>query len=330
MRRDFLTYFDRFYLSRALALYQSLRRHHPSFRLFAFCMDDASADYLSAGNYPEIVVIRRAELEAHDPELAATRSSRTLVEYYFTSSPCCLKYALDKYPDIEILTYVDADLCFFSSSEPLYAELGDRAIAIVEHRFPPRFRHLEDRGRFNVGWLAFRNDEQGRACVSWWRERCIEWCFDRIEGDKFADQRYLDRFPELFDRLVIMQHKGVDVAPWNLPEARIERKNGQVLVDGEPLVCFHFQGLKHVAGPLYESGLFAFRVPLRSTLLDDVYAPYLAELEASERTLARAGLTAGHAKSQRYQKPGLRQRAGRAYAIARVLMTRSFLLARRA
>jgi hypothetical protein len=187
--RYFCTYFDSHYLSRALALYESISAHHPAFRLYACCLDDATRAYLTRRNLPGLVPIGLDELEAHDPELLATRSTRTRVEYYFTSTAPWLRFIFQRYAEVDLLIYVDADMRFFASTEPALEEMGGNSIAIVAHRFAPRFRQLEELGRFNVGWLAFRRDAQGLGAIDWWRERCIEWCYDRVEGGRFADQK---------------------------------------------------------------------------------------------------------------------------------------------
>lgn len=304
--RHFCTFFDKNYLSRGLALYDSLRTHCPDFHWYVLCLDDATYDYLQARALPRVSLVKRSTLEAADPPLAATQPTRSLVEYYFTITPAWIRYALDYFPDVDLITYVDADFRFFSSPEPLFEELGARSIGVVEHRYPPANRHLAKWGRFNVGWLSFRRDQQGRACIEWWRERCIEWCYDRIEGDKFADQKYLEQWPRLFSQLAILQHNGVSVAPWNLEVGRLYiNHQGQTMVDGEPLICYHYHGFKHVVGRLYETGLRAFGLRLDDTLRRTLYAPYLGELLSFEGELARAGITRGNARTLRLRNGGI-------------------------
>jgi hypothetical protein len=328
--RHYCTYFDKQYLSRGLALYHSLRAHHPSFRLYVCCFDEEVRSYLAQRALPDLIPIGSADLEAHDPAFRATRSTRTRLEYYFTSTPCWLRFLFDRFAEIELLTYVDADLRFFSSSEPVFTEMAGNSIALVEHRFPRRLRHLERCGRFNVGWLSFRRDRDGLACLDWWRERCIEWCCDRLDGNRFAEQRYLDAWPTMFSTLVVLQHAGLDVAPWNLGASRVDFDGPSIRVDGDPLICFHFHGLKHVVGPLYESGLRHYGVKLDAVARRRLFEPYLAELIDHEAELRRAGLTAGHATSPRYAD---RQRwMGRARTIvdaAMLLVSGTYLLTSR-
>jgi hypothetical protein len=323
--RHFCTYFDKNYLSRGLTLYESLRAHHPELRLYVCCFDDETYAYLSRRELPSLVPVRLADLEAFDPELRATQSTRARVEYLFTATASWLRYVLHRFADVDLLTYVDADFRFYASSEPLFAEMGDASIAIVEHGFAPELRHLEIYGRFNVGWLSFRRDEQGSACIGWWRERCIEWCYDRLEGDRFADQKYLDRWPELFSSLVVLRHKGVNVAPWNLKARGLRLDGARLCVDGDALICFHFHGLKHVLGPLYDSGLREYHVKLDSGLRRALFEPYLLKLMHHESELRRAGLTSGHATNRRYAKTGL-MRTTEILTGVRLLLSRTYLL----
>lgn len=300
MTRYFCSYFDKNYLSRGLTLYDSIGRHCPDFHWYVLCLDDATYGYLTGRALANVTVISRSALEHFDPQLAATRGTRSLIEYYFTTTASWLRYVFEHTP-VDLLTYVDADFRFFASPEPAFDELGHRSIGIVEHRYPSRLAHKTKYGRFNVGWLTFRRDEQGLACIAWWRERCIEWCYDRLEGDRFADQKYLDQWPRLFSQLAVLEHKGITVAPWNLESARIEAgASGTVRIETQPLICFHYHGLKHLIGPLYESGLRHYRVPLDRKLRRLLFAPYLRELLAHERILAAAGVTDGNATSIRW------------------------------
>ena len=35
-------------------------------------------------------------------------------------------------------------------------------------------------------YILFRRDENGLACLNWWRDRCNEWCNKRLEDGKEA------------------------------------------------------------------------------------------------------------------------------------------------
>lgn len=242
--RHFCTYFDRNYLVRAMALYDSLERHAGPFTLWALCFDDFSFDALTRLGLPDFRPVAQADFERGDGALLAAKPARSRVEYFFTCSPSWPLYLLDRHPEVDVLTYLDADLYFFSSPAPVFDELGDGSVLIVGHRFAPSRRHLEVHGIYNVGLLAFRNDAAARECLHWWRGRCLEWCGLQPEEGKFADQKYLDDWPQRFPGTRVLQHKGAGLAPWNAANYDIRKTDGRVTVDGEPLVFYHYHGIK--------------------------------------------------------------------------------------
>jgi hypothetical protein len=276
---SFCTYFDLNYLPKGLALYNSLVRHAGPFQLFVLCLDDRTYTKLREMNLEGLRPISMEEFERDDQELVSTKGNRSRIEYYFTCSPSIPLYILREHPTIETITYLDADLYFFASPAPIYEELGDGSVGIIAHRFPDHLEELTIHGIYNVGLLVFRNDARGLAVLHWWRERCIEWCYDRVEGDRFADQKYLDRWPETFDGVVVLENKGVGLSPWNVDRYRIARRGEQVYVDDDPLVFYHFHGLKQIASSLFDCGLTPYSARMTDGLRREVYAPYLRQLK---------------------------------------------------
>ena len=283
--KSFCTYFDRNYLVRGLTLYRSLMEHASPFNLYVLCFDDFTFNSLQRLNRTNLIPVALSSLEEGDAALVETKKNRSRVEYFFTCSPSLPLYIFRRYPGIELLTYVDADLLFFSSPEPIYSALGDKSILIIGHKFPPRLKRFESFGVFNVGFLSFRKDGPGLECLRSWREQCLEWCFDRVEPGRFADQKYLDTWPARFDpHVVIPGHKGANVAPWNWMNYGIREENGQVEIDGEPLIFYHFAGMKILNRWLcnpglshYGHGSFALR--------RYIYRPYLMAVRETNKWL---------------------------------------------
>src|SRR5205823_14122047 len=85
--RYFCTYFDHQYSARGLALYQSLRRHCPEFKLWILCLDELSHSELTRLNLPEVSLLTLGELENGDAALLAAKENRSRIEYYFTCTP---------------------------------------------------------------------------------------------------------------------------------------------------------------------------------------------------------------------------------------------------
>ena len=245
--RYYCTYFDGHYLNRGLALLESLRQHETSrFTLFVVCMDEITRVVLTQLAIPEISLVPLHEIERRDEVLLSTKQSRSLVEYYWTMTPTILLRILERHREIDLLTYLDADLFFFSSPQPLFEELGQNSILIHEHRYSPTQAHLSTHnGRFNVGLLSFRRDSRGFQALRWWRERCLEWCFARYEQGKMGDQLYLEDWPTRFTGVTVLQHRGGGVGPWNHDQYAIRVSHeGHTLVENDVLIFYHFHSLK--------------------------------------------------------------------------------------
>lgn len=287
MRFYFCTYFDSNYLIKGLTLYRSLLQQSIPFRLWVLCLDDLAYKTLQKLNLREIIPIRLRDFEAGDEELLQAKCNRSLIEYYFTCTPSLPLYVLKNNPDVDIVSYLDADLFFFSNPSAIYEELGDKSVLIIGHRFPSRLKHKEVYGIFNVGFLSFRNDSMGLQCLHWWRDRCLEWCYDRVEDGRFADQRYLDEWPTRFQKVAVLQHKGAGLALWNIENYTSRVKNSQVTVDTQPLIFFHFHGFKKVKRWLYDSGLVIYGVCIDPLIRRHIYEPYIRELLKTNRWVFR-------------------------------------------
>lgn len=281
--RHYCTHFDRNYLLKGLTLYRSLERHGGDFVLHVVCLDDLTYEMLGHMQLSRVRRVRHADFE--DPELLAVKPTRTIAEYCWTCTPSVPLYVLDHNPEIDLVTYLDADLFFCSSPEPIFHEFGDKSTLIVEHRFSPRFIAYEVNGKYNVQWLTFRRDKDGLATLRWWREKCIEWCFYRLEGDRMGDQKYLDCWPTRFAGVHVLWHIGGGVAPWNFANYRIERVNDSLTVDGIPLIFFHFHAFRQLAngGCIPVAPMYLQDGPLPEV----VYEPYHRALEQALREVRR-------------------------------------------
>lgn len=289
--RYFCTYFDSRYLARGLALYASLCEHCAPFRLWVLCMDRACHETLSTLQLPAVELVSLEEFEAGDEALRSVKPFRTPIEYYFTCTPSWPLYLLRRYPDIDRISYLDADLYFFADPLSLEREVGGRSIAIIPHRFPQRLRHQERFGIYNVGWLSFARNDSALACLERWRRQCLDWCFDRVEPGKFADQKYLDEWPSRFDEVAVVRHPGADLGPWNLAAHRLTVDNGRVLVDGTPLLFYHFHGLKQVCPWLYDANVGRYGVRLSPVVRRQIYAPYIRALRIAQARADRPATT---------------------------------------
>lgn len=234
----FCTLFDANYLAKGVAMLRSLKKYCLNPHVYVLCMDEETKSLLHTFDFSYVTCLTLGEIE--DQELLAIKPTRNSAEYCWTLSPCLPWFVLQNYAHVDFITYLDADLYFYSDVQPIIDEIGDSSIAIIEHRFVPELQHLVNRGRFCVEWVSFRRDKEGLACLNRWREQCIEWCFYRLEENRMGDQKYLDSWPNLYENICILQSVGAGIAPWNYVNYKFSEAGGVIRVDGAPLIFYHF------------------------------------------------------------------------------------------
>lgn len=282
---NFCTYFDINYIHKGLALYNSLCKQKNPFTLWILCFDDKTYDILKVLDLPGIRLITEKEFEKNDTGLVAIKSSRTRVEYYWTSTASLPLYIFKQNPSIEILIYLDADTYFFSSPLAILRELGDGNVMIVPHDYSVEFEDHSEAGIYNVGIMAFRNNKASLECLQWWRERCIEWCFWKYENGQIGDQAYLNDWPERFKKVVVCRNIGINAAPWNVAKYGLNIINGHYFIASTPLVCYHFHYVRICTNKLAFIG--GFKINLPTSHLGLIYRPYIHELEKAKDLLKK-------------------------------------------
>ena len=287
MKYHFCTCFDNNYLVYGYTLYSSLKAAVRDFTLYVVCLDDSVYENLKILALQEVELIRLSQVEEADPEYAATAANRSRTEYIFTLSPVMPLYILKKYPHIDILAYADSDLFFFSSPERLYRELGEKSVLLFEHDYYPENADLAEKyGRFNMGFQLYRNDPTGLACLRHWRRECLEWCYDRPQDGKYADQKYLEEWPGLFDAVIASNSSGGGLAPWNCAGHTFDFRRKIPLLDGKNEVIFyHYQGCKLMKHNVLLLAPPSFQHHIPTKLTDYFYSGYFRALQRSRAFL---------------------------------------------
>jgi hypothetical protein len=235
---------DAKYVAQVIVMHRSLREVLPGARHEVLCVEPRACRALQEIDLPGLLPVAIEELEERDPELRAVRSGRSLHEYCQTAKPAFCLDMLRRHPDAAWVTYVDADSMFFGDPLPLFEELDGSSIGIIEHRHAPRFASRDRWGSpYCPSWVSFAGDARAAEVADWWRARCLEWCFHRVEGDRHSDQGYLRDWPERFAGVHVLKHPGIGPAPWTQNDG-LRRSGGQVTIDGAPLILFHYQSLR--------------------------------------------------------------------------------------
>jgi len=274
----YCTLFDSNYLSRGIALYESLKIHSDSFHLYIVAFDNDAADVLTKLNLEYVTVITLSDFE--DEDLLAVKPTRTKGEYCWTCTPSIILYCIEKYR-LDMCTYLDSDLYFFQDPAVLVEEMKDNSVLLTLHRYTPKYDASVTSGLYCVQFMTFKNTPDGMTALRWWRAACIEWCYFRMEDGKFGDQKYLDDWPTRFKGVHVLNHIGGGVAPWNVQRYEIDILDKQLMIiekatnRKEPLVFYHFHGLKFCD----HRKVFFNDYELSNEVIKKIYFPYVDHLE---------------------------------------------------
>ena len=158
---------------------------------------------------------------------------------------------------------------FMKSPKLLFNEFekSGKAVMITPHNYAPQYDQSSKSGKYCVQFIIFKRYESENV-RKWWETKCLEWCYQRVEENKFGDQKYLDQFPLKFKNYVhILEKKEYIQAPWN---ARI--------FESKDCLIYHFHGLRLIENKL---GLILFskgyKIPKRT--LKNIYQIYFCELK---------------------------------------------------
>jgi len=283
---NFCTLFDSNYLSRGLAMHESLMKYTNNFTLFVFAFDDRCLEILNKLQLKNVKVISLEEFE--NEALLSAKKNRTIGEYCWTCTSSTILYVLEKY-QLDHCTYIEADLYFYSDPKVLFDEMGTDSVLITEHRFSPKYIKFIANGKYCVQYMTFKNNEKGVTVLKWWVNACIEWCYNKHENGKFGDQKYLDDWTIRFEGVHELQNIGGGVAPWNIQQYDIWDKNnryyGKVKKTGAKFdfIFYHFHGLRFWDNNRIDLCEYQL-LPVHKEL---IYKPYLRHLDEVKNRLLK-------------------------------------------
>lgn len=236
---NFCTLFDSYYLLKGLGLYQSLVEVTDDFHLYVMAFDKDSYQKLKDCALNHMTVELLDDFET--PELLKAKQDRTKAEYCWTAGPSVIYHFLTKY-HLDKITYLDSDLFFLSSPEIIEKETCGSSVVITEQNISEEA--AKRYGRYCVQYMTFKNDDDGLGALTWWRDKCIEWCYQIMEPTRYADQKYIDEFPKRWKNVCVLKNMGAGIAPWNMH--RYQYKENSLVYHGHeyPLVFYHMHGVK--------------------------------------------------------------------------------------
>ncbi len=253
------TSFTYAYLSRARILLASLRRHHPDWQIWALLIDEPPPGIDESEALGEFDGVMKSG------DLGLTRMAAWLFKHDVVEACTAVKGAMMAHllaKGADKVVYFDPDIAVFHPIDAIIDQLDTASIALTPHQIAPNVTDLAVRdneisslryGVFNLGFVAVRNDANGRDFAAWWATQLYRACYDEVESGIFTDQKYCDLVPGLFDGVVVIRDPGCNVASWNLSRRTIRFGAGARLeVNGSPLKFYHFTKIGGVGDVMTE------------------------------------------------------------------------------
>ena len=235
---NFVTLFDANYLYVGLSLYDSLVNYYEkNFCLWVICLDTACYDALGMLNRSQIKQVLLKDVETKD--LVCAKNNRSWREYCWTLASQSFGFCWNIDSTISRLTYIDADVFFFRSPQNVFFEMEESKadVLITKHNYASEYDVSHDCGSFCVQFVAVNNSLMGRKIIDSWAKECLDWCYDKVLPDRFGDQKYLDKWPSMYEKSIcILKSETSALGPWNIKN--IEKK------EYCKMIFYHFHGIK--------------------------------------------------------------------------------------
>ena len=187
-------------------------------------------------------------------------SDRNIVELATAVKPFAWEFLKD---DFDVLIYLDPDSCVYSFFDELFDRFPDKDVVLTPHQCAPSqgrnnviSYELEAMrfGVFNLGFLFTRVSERSEEVVAWWKERCLEFCYENRRPQVFTDQKFFDLAPAFFETVGVCRHAGYNLASWNLQERRVTLGD-ELLCNGQPLRFAHYTKANQIGAAAFERGV---------------------------------------------------------------------------
>lgn len=245
MSTHIATVFDKNYIVRTLAFYESLQKLGKDYKFWFLCLDNETKEIMARLDLPGVILSTLEDLA--DNELLATKKDRSIGEFAFTAKSVFINYIANKITDGEALIFADNDVIFFLPPDELLEKMRAKnySIGITAHRFSKGTEYMNEKvGKYNAGLLFFIIDQNSRACIKDWRDDCIDWCYLLYEEERYGDQKYIVKWPKRYEGVYEIPDKGINTGSWNLSNWKVTEKENQFFIDEDPLVCYHFHRIK--------------------------------------------------------------------------------------
>ena len=132
--------------------------------------------------------------------------------------------------------------------------------------------------------LIFRQDGNSYECLKWWREKCLNDCSLESPQELAEIKSILMNGLSDLKKVVVLQHKGAGLAPWNISQYLLSRNKSKVFIDSDILVFHHFHKFGIITKYLFEI-CKGYDFGLKAIFW--IYRPYIKGIKESIRKVKK-------------------------------------------
>lgn len=297
---------NRYQLSHALVLANSLKKYNPNRTFFLGWVDRMQLpdlpDWINAVPVESLEIADWTGMEQryYDFELLAA------------CKPFFARHILAAFPDCEELAFLSPTTQVFDSldlvaDQSAFLQLSPQRLRPISQ---PAGR-LDDKRILNTGmyqagsWLM-HPDGQETAFLNWWVERMTDRGYLDLCAGMCLDQLWLNYLPIFYERVKTIRHPGWHYGLPAVPGSNFAFTNSKYLVDENPLITLDFAGLEG-HHPVWSDHSDLIK---DSALWSDLRNSYRTSLREHELPNKEASLPHGKAapikSNRRYRKRAVR------------------------
>jgi glycosyltransferase involved in cell wall biosynthesis len=266
------------YLHFAKTLMNSLREHAPEFDRFVVICDVRDEAVCDSALYETIYF---EDLSIDHSTLPVLRYG--ILELNTAIKPTAFRLLFEKM-GYENVIYFDPDIRLYSGLGSLRNRLETADALLTPHLTRPMTDDSHPAevdilrsGSFNLGFLALHASPNTSDLLDWWAAHLADDCVADPDRGLFVDQKWMDLVPGMFERVEIVRDSSWNVAYWNLPHRAVTESGDEYLVDGTPLLFFHFSGIE-IRGDVFSKHQDRYTMRSLNETVRAIASSYRAEL----------------------------------------------------
>jgi len=246
---QFCTIVTESHIPYALTLFKSVSEHYSNAK-FSLLICGCSQDQIcELGNFSENIEIFT------ESSFDQNQNARQIIKKY-QNNPDHLRWSLKASLLLFLVQercdkaiYFDSDIFVVGGLQVLTRQLEEYKCLLTPHWRPIdpcvdsiNFELCFQHGIYNAGFFGISN--KGIDILKWWESVCLYKCSTVVRKGYYVDQRYLDIIPTYFNSVKPVQHRGCNIAFWNLKTNTRTIEDGKLKILGkwEP-IFIHFSPL---------------------------------------------------------------------------------------